>query len=150
MTKLWGPVVWSFFHIFAQQINENFFKDNTKECLKIIQNICSTLPCPLCSEHAIQYLKSKNFMNITTKNQLIQFLFNFHNNVNIRTNKKLESISHLEIYKRGKILKITNIMVKQLNKPLKNDNFTLGLFKSFSANEAYKFIYNNKNNFIIL
>lgn len=150
MTKLWGPVVWSFFHIFAQQINEDFFKNNRLVCLNIIENICSTLPCPLCSDHAIKFLKNSGFKNIISKQQLIYFLFNFHNSVNLKTNKPPFDFKDLEIYKRGKLIKISEIMVKQLNKPLYNDNFTLGLFKSFASKRAYEFVQNNKNKFIVL
>ena len=150
MTKLWGPIVWSFFHVFAQQINEEFFKNNRLTCLNIIQNICSSLPCPLCTEHAISFLKKNGFLNITNKNQLILFLFKFHNSVNTRTKKEQYKLQDLEIYKRGKILKITEIMVNQLNKPIRNDNFTLGLFKSLASKRAYKFVINNKNNFVLL
>ena len=58
MTKLWGPIVWSFFHIYAQQINPVFLKNNTKICLGVINSICQSLPCPVCTNHAKQFLKN--------------------------------------------------------------------------------------------
>ena len=140
MTKLWGPIVWSFFHIYAQQINPVFFKNNTKMCLNVINDICQSLPCPMCTNHAKQFLKNYNFNSIKTKEQLILFLFNFHNDVNIRTKKTLFTLEELEIYKRGKILKITDRMYKELSKPLRNDNFILGMFKSMSGKSAHTFV----------
>ena len=140
MTKLWGPIIWSFFHIYAQQINPVFFKNNTKMCLNVINDICQSLPCPMCTNHAKQFLKNYNFNSIKTKEQLILFLFNFHNDVNIRTKKRLFTLEELEIYKRGKILKITDRMYKELSKPLRNDNFILGMFKSMSGKSAYAFV----------
>jgi len=150
MTKLWGPIVWSFFHVFAQQINEDFFIKNKSSCLSLLENICYTLPCPICSDHAKTFLKNYNFKYIKTKNELILFFYKFHNSVNLRLKKPIFNFIDLEIYKRGKILKISEIMVKQLNKPLRNDNFILGMFKSFAANRAYNFVIKNKNNFVLL
>ena len=94
------------FHVYAEQINANFFIKNKSTCLNIILNICSSLPCPLCTNHALNFLKQYNFKSIKTKEQLIIFLYKFHNNVNQRLNKPLYDFKSLDIYKRGKILKI--------------------------------------------
>ena len=52
MTRIVGPIVWSFF-IYAEQIN--LFIKNKSTCLNIILNICSSLPCPLCTNHALNF-----------------------------------------------------------------------------------------------
>jgi hypothetical protein len=140
MTKKWGPKIWYFFHIFSQQINEKFFLYNKVICLRLLNSICEFLPCPECSSHAIKYLKDHNFKKINSKNQLILFFFRFHNSVNQRLNKPTYLFKDLEIYKTGKIIKISNIAHQQLIKPLHNDDFLLSMYKEKSIIEMTKFI----------
>ena len=52
---LWGPTTWTFFHVLAEKINEDFFLKQRNKIIKIIINISSNLPCPLCSQHAKKY-----------------------------------------------------------------------------------------------
>ena len=54
------------------------------ELLHLITGICRNLPCPTCSEHASTYLVNTNINAIQTKEQLIEFFFTFHNEVNKR------------------------------------------------------------------
>jgi hypothetical protein len=59
---------------------------------EIVLMIVSMLPCPECREHGTKYLqqeiKHNRFGNITNKDALKIFLYNFHNIVNIKTGKK--------------------------------------------------------------
>ena len=82
----WGRPTWRFFHVIAHKIKPEHFKQARKEMLDAIYSICSTLPCPVCSEHAKQYLNAINFNTIQTKEDLKDMLYNFHNAVNIRKN----------------------------------------------------------------
>ena len=82
----WGRPTWRFFHVIAHKIKPEHFKQVRKEMLDTIYSICSTLPCPVCSEHAKQYLNAINFNTIQTKEDLKDLLHNFHNAVNIRKN----------------------------------------------------------------
>ena len=80
----WGEPVWFFFHTIAEKIKPDVFPVIRMELLKIINNICRNLPCPLCAQHAGQYLDKTNLNTIQTKEQLIEFLYTFHNEVNKR------------------------------------------------------------------
>ncbi len=82
----WGRPTWRFFHVIAHKIKPEYFKQTRKEMLDIIYSICCTLPCPVCSEHAKQYMNGINFNTIQTKEDLKDMLFNFHNAVNVRKN----------------------------------------------------------------
>ena len=66
----WGKPTWQFFHMLAHKIKPEYFKQVRIELLNTIYSICSTLPCPVCSEHAKQYMNSINFNNIQTKEDL--------------------------------------------------------------------------------
>ena len=82
----WGKPTWQFFHMLAHKIKPEYFKQVRIELLNAIYSICVTLPCPVCSEHAKQYMNSINFNNIQTKEDLKDMLFIFHNTVNVRKN----------------------------------------------------------------
>lgn len=82
----WGRPTWRFFHVIAHKIKPEYFNQVRKGMLDTIYSICCTLPCPVCSEHAKQYLNAINFNAIQSKEDLKDMLFNFHNAVNVRKN----------------------------------------------------------------
>ena len=92
----WGRPTWRFFHTVAYKIKPEYFKQVRKDLLDIIFSICATLPCPICSEHAKQYMNSLNFNAIQTKEDLKDMLFAFHNSVNERKNYKPMDRSELD------------------------------------------------------
>ncbi len=83
-TMKWGRPIWTFFHVTAQKIKPEYFNSIIKGYLNNIVLICGVLPCPVCSAHATEYLRSINLNNIRSKEDLIHFFFNFHNAVNMR------------------------------------------------------------------
>ena len=80
----WGKPIWTFFHLLAHKVKDEDFNLIRSELLNTIYSICSVLPCPICSEHATRFLKTINFNNIRTKNDLKLLICNFHNDVNKR------------------------------------------------------------------
>ena len=80
----WGKPIWTFFHVMSQKMKDEYFTVLIGGFMKMIVSICSVLPCPVCSKHAIEYINSVNINNIRTKNNLIDFFYNFHNAVNKR------------------------------------------------------------------
>ena len=115
--KVWSRPTWFFFHGIAQQINKKFYDNNYIEVwTNIIKNICYNLPCPMCKYHAINYISLVKHRDINTKERLIRYLFNFHNNVNSRIGKPIFNFSNLEKYKRLKIIRTFNVMYKNLTR----------------------------------
>jgi hypothetical protein len=80
----WGRPIWTFFHVTAEKIKPEFFGIVIREYFNYIVLICNILPCPICSQHASEYMRSININNIKTKDDLINLFFNFHNVVNVR------------------------------------------------------------------
>ena len=97
----WGPPVWFFFHTLAEKVHASKFDDLKRDIMDIIRSVCNTLPCPICAEHATNYMKKIHDSSIQTKDDLKLMLFQFHNEVNKRKgyqefplselNKKYES-----------------------------------------------------------
>ena len=87
-SQYWGTITWIFFHTLAEKIKDEYFENNKELFINIIIKTCNHLPCPDCSEHATKVLKQAYLNNIKTKKHFIEFLRQFHNIVNIKTNKK--------------------------------------------------------------
>ncbi len=80
----WGEPTWFLFHTLAEKIKESEFPVLRTQLFDLVENICTNLPCPICSTHAKAYLAGTNFANITTKDHFRIFFLRFHNEVNRR------------------------------------------------------------------
>ena len=103
MAEIWSIPTWLFLHTMAEKINEDFLVRHKVQVVQIVKLICGNLPCPYCREHATKYCRSLKPENIRKKQDLIDYLFVFHNSVNARLRKPRFSQSQLEKYKRGRI-----------------------------------------------
>lgn len=107
----WGKITWILLHTFPKFLDDDFFNKNKTTILSLLHNICTSVPCPQCSKHAISSLKKYNYFHNTINNtvsQLERNIHKFHNQVNKMLNKDLyketilqeyENIHFLEIYK---------------------------------------------------
>ena len=84
---LWGPCIWNTLHILTIKLKDEYVDVQIKELKEIIIHICNNLPCPICSSHAMAFINKHRFRNIKSKDELIQFIFIMHNDVNKRTKK---------------------------------------------------------------
>lgn len=83
---VWGKYTWILFHTIAEQIKEERFLQLRNEIVHIIYTICTNLPCPMCADHAKEYLSKSRILQSQTKEELKYELFKFHNTVNLRKN----------------------------------------------------------------
>jgi hypothetical protein len=75
--------------------------EQLEEVKKLIQQIVQNLPCPICSGHALHYFKKNPFSSVRTLSDLRYYLCEFHNSVNVRTNKpSITYEEHLLLYQR--------------------------------------------------
>jgi hypothetical protein len=76
-------------------------KEQLEDVKRVIQLIVQNLPCPICSSHAINHFNKFQFKSIRTLAELRTYLWDFHNNVNLRTEKpRITFEEHLLIYQR--------------------------------------------------
>ena len=103
-SKFWGTITWIFFHTLAEKIKDEEFENNKELFINIIINTCNHLPCPDCSQHATSVLRQAYLNNIKTKKHFIECLRQFHNIVNIRTNKKELTRDEIkDLYKKNNL-----------------------------------------------
>ena len=97
---LWGPATWILFHTLAEKVKEDKFTIIKYQLISFVKQICTSLPCPDCAQHATQLLSQyKNYHLIKTKEDFKLFLFNFHNMVNARLKVPPASKEMLDKYK---------------------------------------------------
>lgn len=100
----WGCITWTLFHTLTVKINENQYQQIGPMILNMIKSICSILPCPICKEHATAYVKNVKFnKHLPTKEHMIQFFYQFHNNVNIKTKKSIYPYEDMKKYSNGNL-----------------------------------------------
>jgi len=80
----WGEPTWYMFHIIAEKIKPEFYTQYRSEIMNIIRIVCNTLPCPICANHATQYMQNISDSQLSTKEDLQRMLWAFHNSVNER------------------------------------------------------------------
>lgn len=102
----WANPTWELFHTLSCQINETYYNKNYEEVFNIISVICNNLPCPNCKYHASERLKRVSLHEINTKNKLILFFFNFHNEVSERIGNKIYDKNILETYKNKNMVSV--------------------------------------------
>ena len=61
---IWGRATWLFFHTLAHKIKDDAFINLRRQLLDFIVQICHLLPCPICRNHADNYIKNVNFNTI--------------------------------------------------------------------------------------
>ena len=106
--EVWGPPVWTFFHVLAEKVNENIYPRVMGQMFDVIKRICSGLPCPECARDANDFLGRVKLNDLKTKNDFKNMVYLFHNYVNAKKRKQLYNYLNLEIYKNYNILVVFN------------------------------------------
>lgn len=105
--SVWGPITWFFFHTLAEKVRESEYNNVKHNILNVLKQFCKFLPCEDCAGHATQIMNTVTIDKINTKEQLKNFLFNFHNSVTVRTKKTPFDKSILDKYKTANLHTIT-------------------------------------------
>lgn len=134
--KEWGNITWLLFHSLAEKFNEEQFPSIKNDFINFIKNTCRHLPCPICSEHATKTL-NRGYLNlIETKADMIEFLRQFHNIVNIRTDKPIaEKEFVINNYKKTNLKNVINNFIKIYSH--KYGNFDIAAFNRANQRQLY-------------
>ena len=146
--KEWGNITWILFHTLAEKVNKEHFPNVKNELISFIKMTCHNLPCPICSNHAIQNLSKAKLNLINTKADMIEFLRQFHNLVNIHTGKDtVEKEFVISKYKKGIL---PNIIV-EFNRiyMTKYGNFEVNAFLRSNKRQLYLKEANKKLKYLV-
>lgn len=128
----WGPPTWLFLHTLAEKVKEDSFPLVGRQIILNIIQICNLLPCPECAQHAKEFWSNVSINNVSTKSDLKNLLYVFHNTINKR--KKMLPYKHadLESYSKISIINAFNWFVRNFNTKgnmnLINESFHRGRF----------------------
>ena len=140
--KQWGNITWILFHSLAESVNPNYFNQAKPLILNFINLTCENLPCPICSNHAKDTLSKAYLNQINSKADLIEFLRQFHNIVNIQTDKPIVNKEEvIKIYKRPKLNEIINKFIEVYS--VSYGNFHVSAM--VRSNNRSIFVKNSKN-----
>jgi hypothetical protein len=136
--QVWGNATWYLFHTISYKLKPEFGSE-VPIIFNHIKNICNNLPCPDCQEHATRFLSNVNTpLIISSQENLINFLYAFHNNVNKRIgNKVFSKIEHDQMYSSA----ITNNVIKNFLSIMdQNNNNEKLIMSSFHRKRHVKLI----------
>lgn len=125
--KKWGNLTWDLIHCIIVLCPSDKFSELRESIINCIHDICTILPCPLCKDHASQYLRKVKWKNIQTKDAVHAELVTFHNNVNRRLSKKELSPSEAySLYDRKNMREVGNAYGKYYcDMPMKGTPYAL-------------------------
>lgn len=143
--RAWGILTWMLFHTLAEKIKVEKFQYYSKFIISYIKRICYCLPCPYCREDAKLYLSSFNFKLIKSKEDLILFLFDFHNHVNKKLKNETPDVNILEKYRNLDIINVLNLWYQYFTRfGIESQEFMEGMERDKVRNDFYKFITTNR------
>lgn len=84
----WGPKLWEVMHTFSYAYPENPSVIEKQSAKNFYSSIGNLIPCTHCSQHCLEYTK-RNPPQVQNKQSLINWVYNFHNEVNKRLGKPI-------------------------------------------------------------
>jgi ATP-dependent Zn protease len=84
--KIWGPHAWIFLHTITLNYPENPTPEQKKQYKKFFESLADVIPCDKCKYNYIKKIK-KNPVNVESRMELVQWLLNIHNEVNVSNEK---------------------------------------------------------------
>jgi hypothetical protein len=103
----WGNSAWYLFHTLAEKLKPEH-SNEAPVLLSVIINMCMSLPCEDCSQHAKINIRRVNLHRIQNKESLKKFLWEFHNIVNSQLRKR--QITYHQCNEKYKSAKLVNII----------------------------------------
>lgn len=143
----WGPPIWNFLHTLAAKVKEEKYPEMCRQLFFFIQKICANLPCPECSQHAKIFLERVVLKKVSTKNDLINLLFIFHNAVNHKKMKPLFPIEETKKYSQNNIIIAYNQFITAFNTKGNMKLLADSFQRKLILQELKKWLIQNLSNF---
>ena len=93
--NIWGPKTWDIMHTFSYNYPRNPNLQTKQNAFNFFSSIGYLLPCSYCQKHCIEYV-TNNPPSINSRNELIDWVLNFHNTVSKTLNKETWSRTKLD------------------------------------------------------
>jgi len=95
--NIWGPPAWTFLHTITFNYPDNPTNQDKQNYFNFFNSLKHVLPCNKCKEHYKENsIELKN--NLNSKDDLVKWLIDIHNEVNKKNGKKIWS--YPEVYNK--------------------------------------------------
>jgi Erv1 / Alr family len=89
-TKIWGAHAWVFLHCIGNTFPSRSTAFQKEQYRTFFNALLYVLPCKLCQQHYSQWIQAEPIHDaVSSSNTLKRWIFNLHNHVNMRLDKKL-------------------------------------------------------------
>ena len=107
--NVWGPSAWTFLHTITFNYPEDPLEDDKRKYYNFFMNLKDVLPCKKCQAHYKENIQKYDLSDsLDSRQDLVQWLIDIHNEVNKDTGKK--SWSYEEVYNKYDNLHNTNMI----------------------------------------
>ena len=145
--EIWGPPTWTLLHTIVEKIHEDEFNKLMQQMVGLIKRICAYLPCPDCSQHATQFLAKLKPEQISTKTDLKNTMYLFHNMVNARKRKPLFNYANINKYQKLNIVNVFNNFVAVYNTKGNMKLLTESFQRALIIKDLKRWLMNNHDSF---
>ena len=88
-SNIWGPGAWTLLHSITFNYPKTPSQQNKNEYADFFYALANVLPCSVCQNHFRKNLNDLPIkLHLQSRNDLVKWLFEIHNLVNIQINKK--------------------------------------------------------------
>ena len=100
--NIWGKHAWVFLHSISMNYPDKPSISDKKNYKDFFENLKFILPCEVCKKHYSQHIHKNPIENaLKSKNDLVEWVINVHNQVNISLNKPTMTFDQvIEYYKK--------------------------------------------------
>ena len=102
---VWGPIFWTTMHIVTLGYSHTPTEQEKTAAKNFFESLAHVIPCPICKAHYSEVL-AESPPAVNSRNDLVDWLFNLHNKVNVKLGKseitfetfvaKMRALSHME------------------------------------------------------
>lgn len=86
--SVWGPIFWNTMHIVSLGYSHAPTQEEKASAIAFYKSLVHMIPCPICKTHYSQFLQDIPVEKaVTNRNDLIQWVFDLHNKVNVQLGK---------------------------------------------------------------
>jgi predicted PurR-regulated permease PerM len=88
---MWGPSGWKFLHSITLSYPSEPSEKDKQSIINFFQTLPAVLPCEACAEHLTQHYSKYPIKNaINSRDELVKWLFDIHNEVNASLGKSIK------------------------------------------------------------
>ena len=115
--NIWGPPAWTFLHTVTYNYPENPTEDDKRNFYNFFMSLQHVLPCEKCKGHYKQNIQKYDLKNsLGSRQELVKWLIDLHNDVNKDNGKKIWSYSDVfnkyqDMYKSDSLINKVIIFV---------------------------------------